>query len=107
MADDGGGLVGLDGEGDAAQDPFDADGLEVCGRCNGDDRELLRREALVGEPDIAELNATGSRAGQGLGGCDDFGRGVEELEDTLAGRHGGLENVVFVREVLDGAPKAL
>jgi hypothetical protein len=29
VADDGGGLIGLDGEGDAAEDPLDADGFEV------------------------------------------------------------------------------
>ena len=96
VADDGGGLVGLDGEGDAAQDPFDADGFEVFRRCSGDGGELLRREALVGEPDVAELDAAGARAGQRIGGGGDFGRGVEELEDALAGGHGGLEDVVFV-----------
>src|ERR1700749_4115589 len=62
VANDGGGLVGLDDEGDTAEDPFDADGFEVFGRCDGDGLELLRREALVGEPDVAELDAAGARA---------------------------------------------
>ena len=57
---------------------------------------LFRSEALVGEPDVAELDAAGARAGQGIGGCGDFGGCVEQLEDALAGGHGGLQDVVFV-----------
>ena len=35
------------------------------------------------------------------------GLGVEELEDALAGGHGGLQDVVLLAEVLDGPEEAL
>ncbi len=43
----------------------------------------------------------------GLAGETMVGFGVEELEDALAGGHGGLQDVVFVAEILDGAEEAL
>jgi len=46
-------------------------------------------------------------AGDGKSGSDDFGSGVEELEDALGGGHGGLQDVVFVAEILDGAEETL
>ena len=108
VADDGGGLVGLDDEGDAAEDPFD-----VGDRCGGLRRWRWRcgravpRRVLVGEPDVAELDAAGAVACDGMRGRDDGRFGVEQLEDALAGGHGGLQDVVFVAEVLDGPEEAL
>ena len=43
----------------------------------------------------------------GMSGRDDRRFGVEQLEDALAGGHGGLQDVVLVAEVLDGAEEAL
>ena len=42
-----------------------------------------------------------------MGGADDLRLGVEQLEDALAGGHGGLQDVVLVAEVLNGPPEAL
>src|SRR5258708_6865283 len=64
-------------------------------------------EMLVGEPDVAEFDAAGVVTCDGMRWGDDLGFGVEELEDALGCRHGGLEDVVFVAEVLDGAEEAL
>ena len=121
---DGGGFVGGDGEGNSAEDPFDVgegrgefwsgaqsisfaslrmailmQSLEGCG--------LLRGEGLVGEPDVAELDAAGAVRENGVYGGYDFGGSIEELEEALGGGHGGLQDVVFVGEVLDGAEEAL
>ncbi len=41
-------------------------------------------------------------AGLTISGCS-----VEQLEDALAGGHGGLQDVVFVAQVLNGPPEAL
>ncbi len=113
VADDGGGLAGFDGEGDAAEDPLDGGsvvvrhGVEFGRSGGGHTGGRFRIEALVGEPDVAEFDAAGAVAGDGVGGRDDLGRGVEQLEDALAGGHGGLQDVVLLAEVLDGAEEAL
>ena len=121
---DGGGFVGGDGEGNSAKDPFDVgegrgefwsdtksisfallrmiilmQSLEGCG--------LFRGQGLVGEPDVAELDAAGAVRENGVYGGYDFGGSIEELEEALGGGHGGLQDVVFVGEVLDGAEEAL
>src|SRR6185503_16738072 len=57
-------------------------------------------------PDVAEFDAAGVVSGLGMRGRDDFRLGVEQLEDALAGGHGGLQDVVFVAEVLNGAEEA-
>ena len=58
VADDGGGLVRLDDEADAAEDPFDVgEGAEVFVGRVGDAGELRLVEFLIGEPDVAELDA--------------------------------------------------
>ncbi len=115
MAHDGGGLVGLDGEGDAAQDPLDREGFEVGGRGLRDGGEVFGREALIGEPDVAELDAalpagvlcSGLGAGVDAVWRNDFGLGVQELEDAFARGHGGLQDVVLFAQVLDGTEEAL
>src|ERR1035441_4024539 len=68
---------------------------------------LLVGEGLVSEPDVAELYGAGAVAGDGIGGRDDDGRGVDELEDAFGGSHGRLQDVVFLAEVLNGAEEAL
>ena len=40
-------------------------------------------------------------------GRNDLRLGVEQLEDALAGGHGGLQDVVLVAEVLNGPQEAL
>ncbi len=58
VADDGGGLVGLYGEADAAKDPFDVgEGVEIFFGGGGDASALGFIEGLIGEPDAAELYA--------------------------------------------------
>ena len=37
----------------------------------------------------------------------DLRRGIEQLEDALAGGHGRLQDVVLVAQVLNGPPEAL
>ena len=108
VADDGGGLIGFDGEADAHEDPFDVGVAAKFGVSCGDDTRLLGGiELLIGEPDVAEFDASRTVAGDGIWGRDDLGLGVEELEDALAGGHGSLEDVVFFAKVLDGAEEAL
>src|ERR1035441_10242993 len=68
---------------------------------------LFVGEGLVSEPDVAELYGAGAVAGDGIGGRDDDGRGVDELEDAFGGSHGRLQDVVFLAEVLNGAEEAL
>ena len=69
---------------------------------------LFGRQLLIGEPDMAELDAVRSVArcvdcaGLTISGC-----GIEQLEDALAGGHGGLQDVVLVAQVLNGPPEAL
>ncbi len=64
-------------------------------------------ELLISEPDVAELDAVGAVARLRMGGADDLRRGVEQLEDALAGGHGGLQDVVLVAQILNGPPEAL
>ena len=67
VAYDGGGLVGFDGEGDPAENPLDVGvGAEVFVGGGGDAGALGFVELLVGEPDVAELDAAGAVAGDGV-----------------------------------------
>ena len=45
-------------------------------------------------------------AGHGMRGAHDLRRGIHELEDALAGGHGGLQDVVLVAQILNGPPEA-
>ena len=113
VADDGDGLAGLDGEGDVFENPLDVGEMrQVCASGWRRRRDATAAccsgvEFLIGEPDVAEFDAVDAVARDGMGGLDDLRRGVEQLEDALAGGHGGLQDVVFVAEVLDGPPEAL
>src|SRR6202044_532838 len=93
MANDGEGLPLLDAEGDVAQDP-----VFVLGIC----------AAGISKPNIAEFNFT-ARSGKSahVNGGDNGERLVEQLEDTLGGGHGGLEDIELVAQVLNGAEEAL
>ncbi len=72
VADDGGGLVGFDDEADAAEYPFDVgEGAEIFVGRAGDACELRLVERLIGEPDVAELDAAGVVSGDGMSGRDD------------------------------------
>ena len=67
VADDGGGLVGLDGEADAARiHSMSAIGAQVVVGGGCDAGALCLVELLVGEPDVAELDAAGAVAGDGM-----------------------------------------
>ena len=58
VADDGSGCVGLDREAHAAQDPFNVAASTQFILCQSlHTFALLRRQSLVGEPDIAKLDA--------------------------------------------------
>ena len=115
VSDDGGGFIGFHGEGYAAENPLDRpDGGHDAGVVLkffeggvSEDGLLCLRERLVGEPHVAEFDASGLVSWDGVCGGDDLGGGVEQVEDALAGSHGGLEDVVFVAELLDGAEEAL
>ena len=71
---------------------------------------------LIGEPDIAKLNAQGPRRVPGhgsrpthrlgrqagnLAGCLFLRGSIQQSENSLATRHCGLQNVVFLAQVLD------
>ena len=65
-------------------------------------------ELLVGEPDVAELDGAGAVAGDGLRRGRRCRVAVSRsLKMRSAGGHGGLQDVVFVAEVLDGPEEAL
>ena len=72
-----------------------------------DRRLLLRRQLLIGKPDVAEFDAVGAVARARMRGAHNFRLGIEQLEDALAGGHGGLQDVVLVAQVLNGPPEAL
>src|ERR1700686_3561171 len=92
MADDGQRLAGLDAERDVTQDPVVFSGIG-----NG----------AVAEPDIAEFDfAAGIFEADGIDGRADGGGLVEQFEDALGRGHGGLQDVEFFAEVLDGSEKA-
>ena len=115
VADDGGGFVGVDGEGDTAENPLDVLERGSRGLGGGSGRREIRLlgfgESLIREPDILELDAAVVGAGGGWGddfrGRDDGGALVEQFEDALGGGHGGLQDVVLVGELHDGAEEAL
>ena len=67
---------------------------------------LWSSRGLVGEPDVAELDGAGVVCRRlGWAGETMVGLGVEQLEDALAGGHGGLQDVVLLAEVLMGRKK--
>ena len=59
------------------------------------------------EPDVLEFDTAGAIAGARMCRRDDVRGCVDQLEDALGRRHRGLQNVVFVAEVLYGAEEAL
>ncbi len=97
------------GEGYVLEDPFDvAPGAAISSGCALAMRASISGvELLVGEPDIAELDARAAVALSGMRRRDDFRRGIQQLEDALAGCHGRLQDVVFFAQVLNGAEEAL
>src|SRR2546426_1346466 len=93
VADDGERLAGLNTERDITQYPI-----------------LVRRlgNIAVAEPDIAEFDfAAGLDERDGVGVRLNGDRLVKELEDALRGGHGGLQDIEFFAQVLDGAEEAL
>ena len=69
VADDGSGLVWLDGEGDAFEDPlnFRRQDIQFFWRCpDRNDCLLGFGELLVREPDVAELDAAGDCSGNSI-----------------------------------------
>ncbi len=77
---------GCDGEADVAQHPV---------------------LAFIGEPDVVEFDG-GDAAGAARGdsGGSTIRLGIEQLEDALGGRHGALQDVVLLAQVLDGPEEA-
>ena len=76
-----------------------------CGLLDG--RQLLFVQPLIRKPDMAELDAPRTIAGARRGRALQLRRGVKQLEDPLAGSHRGLQDVVFLAQVLDGPEEAL
>ncbi len=66
-----------------------------------------RRYISICEPDVVELDTAGALGLRSHRRRNYFHRSIEQLEDALAGCHGGLQNVVFLAEVHDGTEKAL
>jgi len=64
-------------------------------------------EFLIGEPDVAELDAAEPSPAAGEAGETIVGSVSRQLEHALAGSHCRLQDVVFVAEVLDGTEEAL
>src|SRR5712664_2705800 len=92
VADDGEGLAGLDAERDITENPIIFAGI---------------RDGAIAEPNIAEFDfAAGIFYANGVGLRRNVGGLVEELENALGGGHGGLQDVEFFAEVLDGAEEA-
>src|SRR6266852_8197215 len=92
VADDGESLAGLDAERDVAEDP-----IVFAGIGNG----------AIAEPDVAKFDfAARIFEVNGVGRRRNVGGLIEELEDALGGGHGGLQDVEFFAEVLDGAEEA-
>ena len=63
---------------------------------------------LVGEPHVAEFDFAARIAERdGLGIAGDGDGLVEQAENALGSRHGGLQNVEFFAQVLDGPEETL
>ena len=56
---------------------------------------------------MAKLNSVGPVALGGILRADDLRRRVEQLENSFAGRHRRLQDVVFVAQILNGPPEPL
>src|SRR6266567_330325 len=93
MPHDGEGLAGFHAEGDIAEDP-----VFVCGF----------RDVSIAEPHIAKFDfAAGAVERDGVRvRFDGYGL-IEQFEDAFRSGHGGLEDVEFLAEILNGAEKAL
>src|SRR5580765_1817379 len=61
----------------------------------------------VGEPYVIKLNASLANSFLRQRRRENLNRCIQQLENALAGRHGALQDVVFVAQVLDGTEEAL
>lgn len=92
VADDGKSLAGLDAERDIAEDPV------VFARIGN---------GAITEPNVAKFDfAAGIRKANRIGWRANRGRLVEQFENALGSGHGGLQDVEFFAEILDGAEEA-
>src|SRR5215470_5404315 len=91
-------LAGLDRERDVTQHPVGLCWRLACwfGVRMAVGFGLFGLHAVVGEPDVVELDPARTIDVPRRGGAYDFGRGVEQLEDAFARGHGGLQDVVLL-----------
>src|SRR5689334_3842043 len=64
-------------------------------------------QLAISKPDMIKLDVAQAGGGTRLFRRGDLNRRIQQLEDALAGRHGPLQNVVFVAQVLNGTEEAL
>src|SRR4029077_13228098 len=111
MADDSHGFTRLDDKGDVAQDPVESFCLTGAVPVAAGFRHRLIAvcafKLAVGEPDVVELNPSDALRLARLRRRGDLHRRIQQFEDTLAGRHGRLQDVVLVAQILYGAEEAL
>src|ERR1700730_9715915 len=107
MADDSHRLTWVDGERDVAQDPVKGFGFSfgidftvaVCsGFCVGV-AVVVSSNLALGEPDMIKLNAARALSLLRQSRRGNLDRSIQQFENALAGRHGALENVVFIAQV--------
>ena len=79
----------------------------ICHICIPTGRIRFRRHIAIGEPDVVELDAAAAFRFLRCRRGNDVHRSVQQFENAFACRHGGLQNVVFLAEVHDGAEEAL
>ncbi len=113
VADNGHRLAWLDGEGNVFENPLDViqsgQGRAACrSPCAAAATAAFCASVqfLIGEPDVSEFDAIRPVAGYGMRGADNLRRRIHQLEDALAGRHRGLQDVVLVAQILDRPPEA-
>ena len=117
VADDGDGFAGFERERDIAQNPVPLFAfilrrmrVRLAGWLNhGVLPRLVAvfRHATISEPDVIELDSAGTLGFLGDRRRKYLSRSIEQFKDPLRRGHRGLQNVVFLAEVLDGTEKTL
>ena len=105
MAHDRSNFIWRDGEADVAQNPFHGVVIDPFTALHLCARGVV--ETLIRKPDVAEFNAAAAIARARSCRRDYLRRCVEQFKNALAGGHGGLQNIVFFAEILNGPEESL